>query len=66
MGLLTPGYWQNTYFAKDYWHDGYWQDYGAVTEQVYLLYLSQTQDLNITLSQTQDLNITLSQIHVNN
>ena len=29
MALLTAGYWQTTYNADGYWHEDYWQDYGA-------------------------------------
>jgi len=29
MGLLTPGYWHDTFHAKDFWHDTFWLDYGV-------------------------------------
>lgn len=31
MGLLTPGYFQSTFFPANYWNDRYWQSYGLVT-----------------------------------
>jgi hypothetical protein len=29
MPLLTAGYFHTTFWAKDYWNDNYWLEYGA-------------------------------------
>ena len=33
MGLLTPGYFPNTYWGEDYWNDGYWLNYGTTSDK---------------------------------
>jgi hypothetical protein len=40
MGLLTPGYFPDTYWAEDYWTDDYWPDYGAVAATPFPLCIS--------------------------